>query len=78
MILKRINSEINVISDIIDYPEENMFWARAKIIYPLFNIDSKILSDINFQLMLDNNLEKMWIYIIKFNGYFYRKIFKHL
>ena len=78
MILKRINSEINVVSDIIDYPEENMFWARAKIIYPLFNIDSKILSDINFQLMLDNNLEKMWIYIIKFNGYFYRKIFKHL
>jgi hypothetical protein len=78
IILKKINSTINVLPDIIDYPEENMFWTKTKAIHPFFKLNLKSISTKNFQLILENNLEKIWIYIIKFNGYLYRKIFKHL
>ena len=78
IILKKINSTINVVPGIIDYPEENMFWAKTKAIYPFFKLNLKNISTNNFQLILENNLEKIWIYIIKFNGYLYKKIFKHL
>ena len=78
IILKKINSSINDVPDTKDYPEENMFWAKVKAIYPFFKLNLKSISTKKFQLILDNNIEKIWIYIIKFNGYLYRKIFKHL
>ena len=78
IILKQINSTVKVAPDNIDYPEKSMFWAKSKAIYPLFNLKTKFWSNKNFQLILENNLEKIWIYILKFNGYLYRKIFKHL
>lgn len=66
------------IGEKLDFPAGNMFWAKTKAIYPFFKLNLKNISTNNFQLILENNLEKIWIYIIKFNGYLYKKIFKHL
>ena len=61
-----------------DYPEGNMFWAKVKAIYPVFFLYSNNALTKKFKLMLEKYLEKIWIYLLIYSGYFYKKIFKHL
>ena len=77
-ILKRIFPDIRVSPGFIDFPEGNMFWANIKAIYSVFNINSYPIPKRNFNLIVENYLEKIWVYIVKMNGYSYRKIFKHI
>ena len=77
-ILKRIFPDIRVSPGLIDFPEGNMFWANIKAIYSVFNINSYPIPKRNFNLIVENYLEKIWVYIVKKNGYSYRKIFKHI
>ena len=77
-IFTRINPKIRISPDFIDFPEGNMFWAKIKAIYSLFNLSSKQIYTRKFRLMTENNLELIWVNLVNMNGYLYKKIFKHL
>ena len=60
----------------LEFPMSNMFWARIESIYQIFKIDySKIFKD-DSQLLL-YAFERIWLYIVKLNGYSYKKIIKY-
>ena len=64
------------IGDKFDFPAGNMFWARNKAIYQIFQINLQthvFLGKKRFFLLL-YAIERIWLYIIKFNGYYYKKI----
>jgi len=68
------------IGQFIDFPEGNMFWARIKSIYQIFNLANedyfpKEKGQIDGEIM--HGIERIWLYIVKLNGYYYKKIFKH-
>ena len=60
------------------FPVGNMFWAKTKAIYQIFNIRLKYpkeLNQINETIM--HAIERIWLYLVKLNGYYYKTIFKH-
>ena len=77
-ILKKFYPHIQVSQHLFDYPEGNMFWAKINAIYPIFNIDSNIRFTKKSILIFTNHLEKIWAFLVKLNGFLYKKIFKHL
>ena len=57
-----------------------MFWAKVKAIYQIFDLNlekrfPKENGQLNLTLM--HGIERIWLYIVKLNGYYYKKIFKH-
>ena len=78
LILNKINSHIYSYPSSLDFPEGNMFWAKICAIYPLFNLYANLALTKTLALIIKNNLEKIWIYIVKLNGFLYKTIFKHL
>ena len=65
----------------LDFPMGNMFWAKLKSIYQIFYLD--LGAQIPFENKqidgtLIHGIERLWIYLVKFNGYYYKKIFKHI
>ena len=67
------------IGDKIVFPNGNMFWARIKSIYQIFEIVSKIKfpdekNQINGTFM--HAIERLWLYLVKLNGFYYKIIFK--
>ena len=68
------------IGKFIDFPEGNMFWAKIKSIHQIFNLANedyfpKEKGQIDGEIM--HGIERIWLYIVKLNGYYYKKIFKH-
>jgi len=64
----------------IEFPMGNMFWAKVNAIFQIFNEDfqnkmPKELGQNDGTIM--HGVERIWLYIIKLNGYYYKKIFKH-
>ena len=64
-------------NDIIDFPAGNMFWAKTKAIYQMF--DEKIIKLAprekgQFDGTILHGIERFWIYLVKLNGFFYKKI----
>jgi len=63
------------IGDKLIFPVGNMFWAKTKAIYQIFNIKLKFpeeLSQINTTIM--HAIERIWLYLVKLNGYLYKQI----
>ena len=65
----------------LDFPIGNMFWAKVKSIYQIFHLS------LNEQIPYENKqidgtimhgIERIWIYLVKFNGFYYKKIFKYI
>jgi rhamnosyltransferase len=61
------------------FPAGDMFWARTEAIYQIFEIKfinkfPKELGQLNKTFM--HAIERLWLYIIKLNGYYYKTIFK--
>ena len=61
------------------FPSGNMFWARFNAIYQIFNINFKNIipkekNQINGTFM--HAIERIWLYLVKLNGYYYKIIFK--
>ena len=77
-ILSKIFSHTHIEQKLFDYPEGNMFWAKVEAIYPIFNLLHKVIITNKFSLMIDHILEYIWVFIIKLDGFLYKKIFKHL
>ena len=79
-IIKKLFLKYEISKNYFDYPEGDMFWARVKAVYQLFNLNLKKFpresGQINLTLM--HGIERIWLYIVKLNGYYYKKIFKHI
>jgi len=80
-ILNKIFAKFKMkIGEKIEFPIGNMFWARVNSIYQIFNEDfnkkiPKELGQKDGTIM--HGIERIWLYIVKLNGYSYKKIFKH-
>jgi len=78
-ILKKLFPGFEV-GNLLVFPLGNMFWARIKAIHQIFNIRflKKFpieLNQINDTLM--HAIERIWLYLVKKNGFYYKSIFKH-
>ena len=67
------------VGTLIDFPAGNMFWARIKAIYQIFEYNfnkkfDKEKEQTNDTIM--HGIERIWIYLVKLNGYYYKTIFK--
>ena len=63
------------------FPAGNMFWARVNAIYQIFGFDFNKMFDkekgqINDTIM--HAIERIWLYLVKVNGYYYKTIFKSI
>lgn len=63
----------------LDFPAGNMFWARTKAIFQIFeyNFNKKFFKEkdqTNDTIM--HGIERIWLYLVKLNGYYYKTIFK--
>ena len=64
-----------------DFPAGNMFWARANAIYQIFekSIEDLFPQEENQKSgTIMHGIERVWIYLIKLNGFYYKKIFKYI
>ena len=80
LIMKKLNINIRV-GHYIYFPMGNMFWAKTKAIYQIFNIDLK--EDFPEEPAPNDDtimhgIERIWVYLAKYNGYYFKKIFKSL
>ena len=68
------------IGDRLIFPTGNMFWAKINSIYQIFKIRlkkkfPKELNQTNETIM--HGIERIWLYLVKLNGYYFKIIFKH-
>ena len=78
-ILKRLFRKYKVGKQLI-FPNGNMFWAKFKAIHQIFQINFKKKypkeeNQINGTVM--HAIERLWLYLVKLNGYYYKIIFNH-
>jgi len=78
LIFNKISPKTNIIHKLVDFPEGNMFWAKVSAIHQIFNLYSNMTLTRKTRLIIENNLENIWVFLAKINGFMYRKIFKHL
>ena len=60
-----------------DFPAGDMFWGRSVAVKQIFRIDLKndIPNESNSNLLWA--IERIWLFIVKINGFFYKKYFKY-
>ena len=68
------------IGNYIIFPIGNMFWAKVNAIYQLFQKNFEFLfpkesGQTNGTIM--HAIERLWLYLVKLNGYYYKIIFKY-
>ena len=78
-ILNKINPKYKI-GNKINFPAGNMFWAKVKAVYQIFEIRfikkfPKELNQTNDSIM--HAIERIWLYLVKLNGYYYKIIFKY-
>ena len=73
-LLKLIFFRIKASETSLDYPEGNMFWARISAIYPIFKLIRKIIVRRKYLLISQFHLEKIWVFLLKKNGFLYKTI----
>ena len=64
---------------LLDFPAGNMFWARTSAIFQIFefNFDIKFAKEKNqTNNTIMHGIERIWLYLVKFNNYNYKTIFK--
>ena len=80
-IMKQFAPYLRISIKNLDFPMGNMFWAKVKSVYQIFNIKLyRQIPEENEQLdgTLMHGIERIWIYLVKYNGYYYKKILKYL
>ena len=65
----------NIMGQKLDFPAGDMFWAKSKAVYQIFtlNIKKDIFMEGKGPQTLLFAIERIWLYIVKFNGYYYKK-----
>ena len=69
------------IGNILDFPVGNMFWARTNAVYQIF--DEKIINKCpeerrQFDGTLLHGIERIWLYLAKINGFYYKNILNYI
>lgn len=69
----------NVVGPLRSFPAGNMFWSRTKAIFQMFIVDfykyfPNENDDTNDTIM--HGIERIWLYLAKLNGFYYKIIFK--
>ena len=64
--------------NIMNFPAGNMFWAKTKAIYQIFNekiinLSPKERGQIDCTIL--HAIERIWLYLVKLNGFYYKTIF---
>ena len=78
-IINKIFPNVIISQNYFDFPEGNMFWARINAVYQIFElkIENKFpIENGKLDCTLMHCIERIWIYLVKLNGYNYKKIFK--
>ena len=59
----------------LDFPAGDMFWAKSKAVYQIFQINLRkdIFDEGKGPQTLLFAIERIWLYIVKYNGYYYKK-----
>ena len=70
----------NEIGDLTAFPAGNMFWSRTEAIFQIFIYDfykyfSEEKGQTNETIM--HGIERIWLYLVKMNGFSYKIIFKN-
>lgn len=79
-LLREMFPRVRIIKNYFDFPEwNNMFWVKTKAIHQIFekHIVEK-LKKMNRNISIQQCVERIWFYIVKLNGYYYKKIFKYI
>ena len=63
----------------LEFPAGNMFWARVTAVHQIFEINfynkfDKEDDQTNDTIM--HGIERIWLYLVKLNGFYYKKLFK--
>ena len=80
LIKKLFNNHKMKIGGKIEFPMGNMFWAKVNAIFQIFNeeFQNKLPQELGQKDgTIMHGIERIWLYLIKLNGYYYKKIFKH-
>ena len=81
LLLNEIFPSIKIIKNYSDCPEVNMFWAKTLAIHQIFkkHFLKKITKENkNLNNTIQNFIDRIWIYIVRLNGFYYNQIFKHI
>ena len=65
--------------ELLNFPAGNMFWAKVKAIFQIFTYDfNNYFPEEEGQLdnTIMHSIERIWLYLVKFNGFYYKIIFK--
>ena len=59
----------------LDFPAGDMFWAKTKAVYQIFedNFKNDIFLEGKGPQTILFAIERIWLYIVKYNGYYYKK-----
>ena len=77
-ILKALFHNRYKVGENLVFPVGNMFWTKTKAIFQIFNRVFEYpeeLGQTNETIM--HAIERIWLYLVKLNGYYYKTIFKH-
>jgi len=69
-----------ILGDLLYFPAGNMFWSKISAIFQIFNYDfSKYFSNEENQIndTIMHGIERIWLYLVKFNHFYFKVIFKH-
>ena len=67
------------IGELVNFPAGNMFWAKIKAIHQIFTYDfSKYFPNEDNQTndTIMHGIERIWLYLVKSNNFYYKVIFK--
>ena len=67
------------VGKLLDFPIGNMFWSRVSAVHQIFelNISDQFPKEkwqTDFTIM--HAIERFWLFLVKLNGFYYKKIFK--
>ena len=66
------------LNELLNFPSGNMFWAKVDAIFQIFTFDfSRYFPKENNQTndTIMHGIERIWLYIVKYNNYYYKEIF---
>jgi len=78
LFLNKLFPGYNIKKNIV-FPAGNMFWARVDSIYQVYeqNIEKECPEELNMSYnTILHAVERIWLYVVKLNGFYYKKIFK--
>mgnify|MGYP002625583242 CR=1 FL=1 len=67
------------LGELLNFPAGNMFWAKTKAVFQIFIYDftdyfPEEIDQVDKTIM--HAIERIWLYVVKFNNFYYKIIFK--